>query len=97
MLAALASWRLTHLLAREDGPADLVATLRARAGDGMVGHLMDCFYCLSLWVAAPAAGLVARSRREWVVTWLGLSGAASMVQHILDTQSDRPGPSGSKG
>ena len=34
VLAVLATWRLTHLLAREDGPADLVVRLRARLGTG---------------------------------------------------------------
>ena len=28
VLAVLATWRLTHLLAREDGPADLLVRLR---------------------------------------------------------------------
>jgi hypothetical protein len=45
-LAALATWRVTHLLAEEDGPADAVVRRRASAGDGWVGELMDCFYCL---------------------------------------------------
>ena len=30
-VAALATWRLTHLLASEDGPGAVVARLRARA------------------------------------------------------------------
>ena len=57
VLAALATWRLTHLLADEDGPHDAVVTLRRRLGDFFVGSLMDCFQCLSLWIAAPLADL----------------------------------------
>ena len=53
VLAILATWRLTHLLAREDGPADLIARARAALGDGAWGKMVDCFHCLSLWVAAP--------------------------------------------
>jgi hypothetical protein len=61
VLTALAVWRVTHLLAQEDGPWDLIVRLRRSLGQGSLGQLMDCFYCLSLWVAAPAAFLVCRA------------------------------------
>lgn len=80
VLAVLATWRITHLLADEDGPADLIVRLRARLGDGLVGKLMDCFYCLSIWIAAPAALFVTRRPLEWLVTWLALSGAACLLE-----------------
>lgn len=79
-LAALATWRVTHLLAEEDGPADAVVRLRSSAGDGWVGELMDCFYCLSVWTAAPFALAVARRPREAPLTWLALSGAACLLE-----------------
>ena len=81
-LAALATWRVTHLLAREDGPADAVVLLRARAGTGLLGQLMDCFYCLSIWVAAPFAARVARTPGERVMAWLALSGAACLLERM---------------
>lgn len=82
VLAALATWRLTHLIAREDGPADLLARLRAALGDGLWGRMMDCFHCASLWVAAPAALWVSpRAVDAWWV-WLALSGAACLCEHI---------------
>lgn len=79
-VAALATWRVTHLLASEDGPADAVARLRARLGPGPAGRLMDCFQCLSIWVAAPASVFVTRRPRELVPTWLALSGAACLLE-----------------
>src|SRR5262249_55012779 len=69
-LASLAAWRVTHLLAEEDGPADMVVRLRTRAGSGRLGELMDCFYCLSVWVAAPLSLTVARRLRDPPRTWL---------------------------
>jgi hypothetical protein len=66
-------WRLTHLLAEEDGPGDMVIRARAALGDGPAGELMDCFYCLSVWVAAPASLAVARRGRDLPFTWLGRS------------------------
>jgi hypothetical protein len=79
-LAALAVWRVTHLIAEEDGPFDGVVRLRVRAGDTWLGELMDCFYCLSVWVSAPAAAVVSRRPRELPVTWLALSGAACLLE-----------------
>ena len=54
-LSALATWRLTHLLTEEDGPADVVLRLRRVAGSSLLGQAMDCFYCTSVWVALPIA------------------------------------------
>ena len=81
-LAVLATWRVTHLLASEDGPADLVVRLRARLGQGLAGQLMDCFNCLSLWVAAPAAFFVSRRPLAWTFSWLALSGAACLLERL---------------
>jgi hypothetical protein len=80
VLAVLATWRITHLLANEDGPWDLVVRLRARLGRSFAGRLMDCFYCLSVWVAAPLAIFVTRKPVDWLVTWLALSGAACLLE-----------------
>jgi Protein of unknown function (DUF1360) len=81
-LATLATWRVTHLLAREDGPAGAIVSLRARAGSGPLGDLMDCFYCLSVWVAAPFGLTVARRPREVPLAWLALSGAACLLERL---------------
>jgi len=88
-LAVLATWRVTHLLAEEDGPADAVVRLRARAGDGWVGELMDCFYCLSAWTAAPFALTVARRPREAPLTWLALSGGACLLERATCDPDER--------
>ena len=79
-LASLGTWRVTHLLAEEDGPANVVVRLRERAGDGQLGELMDCFYCLSIWVAAPFGLAVARRPREVPLLSLALSGAACLLE-----------------
>jgi|ERR1017187_9912172 hypothetical protein len=83
VLAALATWRVTYLLSSEDGPADLLVRFRARLGHGQVGRLLDCFSCLCLWVAAPAALFVYRKPVEWLFTWLALSGAACLLERAV--------------
>jgi hypothetical protein len=79
-LASLATWRVAHLLAEEDGPFDAVVRLRSRAGSGLLGDLMDCFYCLSVWVAAPICATTGRRGRDLPLTWLALSGAACLLE-----------------
>jgi len=80
VLATLATWRVTHLLAAEDGPADVVVRLRRRAGSGWAGRLLDCFYCLSVWVAAGfCVGLTGRRRTD-PVACLAVSGAACLLE-----------------
>ena len=80
VLAALATWRITHLLAEEDGPADVIVRARARMGNGRLGGLMDCFNCLSIWVAAPVSAALARRRGADPLVWLALSGAACLLE-----------------
>jgi hypothetical protein len=82
VLAVFATWRITHLLSKEDGPGDIVFHLRARLGDGFWGKLMDCFKCLSLWVAAPIAFTVTRRPLELILVWLAVSGAACLLERI---------------
>jgi Protein of unknown function (DUF1360) len=79
-LAVLATWRVTHLLANEDGPAKIILRIRVKLGDGVIGRLMDCFNCLSLWIAAPAALLLSYRPLPWAVGWLALSGGACLLE-----------------
>jgi hypothetical protein len=85
VLVALAVWRVTHLLAEEDGPADVVVRLRSRLGDSIAGRAMDCFFCLSLWIAAPFAVLLAGDVFTWGLMWLALSGAACLLQRATES------------
>jgi len=82
VLAALATWRVSHLLANEDGPGHLIARLRASLEGAVIGGLVDCFGCLSIWVAIPFAFFVAGGSLQLIVTWLALSGAAFLLERM---------------
>ena len=84
VLCVLAVWRIAHLIAHEDGPFDIVVRIRSKVGHGFFGSLLDCFLCLSLWVAAPFAWLVAAGWIDRIVAWLALSGAASILFLLTD-------------
>jgi hypothetical protein len=84
MLCALAIWRLTHFLVAEDGPWDVVVRVRVRLGDSVFGRAMDCFYCMSLWFAIPFAFMIASHILSWMVAWLSLSAAASLLEQATN-------------
>ena len=90
LVAVLATWRIARLIAKEDGPFDLVLRARTRAGGGMVGKLMDCPYCLSLWIAAPAALGIARTPVAWIYAWLAISGGACFLERITEMRGQPP-------
>jgi hypothetical protein len=90
LLGALAVWRVTHLLSAEDGPGDLLVRLRRRAGDGFWGDLLDCFYCLSLWVSPPFALLLAEGWRGRLLSWLAFSAGAILLERATGPRPVAP-------
>jgi hypothetical protein len=84
VLGLLTVWRITHLLQAEDCPGDVAVHLRRTAGDGFWGKLLDCFYCLSLWVAAPLAFLLGESWLERALLWFSLSAGASLLEQATN-------------
>ncbi len=85
---ALDVWRVTHLLQAEDGPWSCLQKLRQLAGRIGSGRVFTCRLCLSLWVAMPFALMLARDIRQALLLWLGLSGAAI----LLDRMGPAPDP-----
>jgi hypothetical protein len=82
VIGSVATWRLTQLLVRDDGPWDLAFRLRRAAGHGAIGRALDCFACCSLWCAAPVAWWIGRDAVEAVLAWLALSGAACLLDRV---------------
>jgi hypothetical protein len=78
----LAVWRVTHLLCAEDGPGSIFFRLRQAVGTGFWGRLLDCFYCLSLWVALPSSVVLASGWRERALFWLACSGGACLLEKL---------------
>ena len=87
ILSAFAVWRLTHLFNKEDGPFDLIFVIRKKAGNGFFGKLIDCFYCLSIWVAVPFGIWLGQNWIEKILVWLALSGVAALLEQAT-TKND---------
>ena len=88
MVGILCTWRITHLFVYEDGPWDVFTALRRRTGSGFWGKLLGCFYCLSLWVAAPLAILLGRGWVEIVCLALAISGGAVLLERATSRESE---------
>jgi len=89
MLSVLTVWRLTHLVVKEDGPFDIIFLIRKKVTGSFFASLMDCFYCSSVWVALPFGIWLGANWIEKLLIWLGLSGAACLLEQAT-TKNDLP-------
>lgn len=95
LILALATWRLSSLLAMEDGPYQVFHKLRLLTGveyrDGGVhprnelARGLVCLYCNSVWIGALATVLYLTIGIEivWVALPLALSALAIIVSEKL--------------
>lgn len=82
VVGVLGVWRVAHLVTAEDGPWGIVATVRGWAGHGVLGQLLDCFNCSSLWVGGAWALALPGSWGQWLGLGLALSGGAILVERL---------------
>jgi len=90
VLGILCVWRITHLFQAEDGPWDIIVHLRRRAGAGFWGQLLDCFYCLSVWIAAPLAFYLGEELGEQILLWPALSAGAILLERVTNRGHGEP-------
>ena len=92
ILACFAVFRLAELISVDDGPGDVLLTMRAKLGaydlgdDGRpatsIGRGIICPYCISIWLAALAAMAVAPHDWRVALWWLAIAGGAAFLQRI---------------
>lgn len=87
LLALLGTYRLSHMIAMEDGPFDVFADLRDKAGQRTwIGRGLHCPLCISFWLSwIMGARLVVTGNvpfHQWTVVSLGLAGGC-LVLHLL--------------
>lgn len=78
--AALAVWRVTHLVVLEEGPWQLFHRLRLLGASLGAAKLFGCFLCFSVWAAIPFALLLTRRPPELLLLIPALSGAAILLE-----------------
>jgi hypothetical protein len=80
LLAALAVYRLSRMIADEEGPFSVFAKLRGRfPPNDWIGRGLECIMCVSFWVALPIALYIDWS---WTapLTWLALSAITVLIR-----------------
>ncbi len=91
VLGVLVTWRLTHLLHAEHGPWRLIGRFRSAVSRiEILRQLFDCFYCLSMWVAAPLAYLLGDTWAERTLLLPALSGAAILLERVTNREPPMP-------
>lgn len=81
ILAALAVYRVSRMIAMEDGPADVFARLRDKAGQSnWIGRGLNCPMCISFWLGFITAWPIANSFYFWVIGALAMS-AVTVIIH----------------
>lgn len=97
IIALLATYRITSLLQREVGPWELCTRIRKLFGvvhdtlghphgypDTLFGKLFECFWCLSVWVAAGVSAVVWLNGGAWVLLPFALSGGAILCVEVAE-------------
>ena len=86
----LAVWRITFLFVMEDGPFDIFHRIRQLAGDSFFGRLLNCFFCLSVWVSTPFGILFGETVFEKLFFIATLSGGACIIERFADREHTPP-------
>ena len=90
VIGILVVWRVTHLFYGEDGPGDIFVRLRRTAGEGFWGSLLDCFYCLSIWIALPLSYWLGESWKQRLLLWPALSAGAILLERLTTRKPAPP-------
>ncbi|MFO7548084.1 MAG: DUF1360 domain-containing protein [Acidimicrobiia bacterium] len=83
LLAALASWRLTAMVAYESGPLAVFDSVRRWMARLRLGRLVACFHCLGVWMAAAMALAVYGFRPATMLLWLAITAVVSIFERWL--------------
>jgi hypothetical protein len=90
VVGSLAVWRITHWIQLEEGPWQALALLRRFVRARGWGGPLECFYCLSLWVAGIVAVSLGRDWAYRALLWPALSGGAILLERARAAEDTTP-------
>lgn len=82
IVATLAAYRIAYLIAREDGPFDVMSRIRGAIDPNQktwVGRGLNCILCISFWVTLIITLLIGGTWLEW----LGMAGAIVIINKVM--------------
>jgi len=69
VIGAMAAYRVSYLITREEGPLGVFALLRERIDQHQrtwVGRGLNCVLCVSFWVTLAVSVIIGVSWLEWL-------------------------------
>lgn len=92
-LLVLACYRLSQLVAIDEGPGSVFLDFRARLGaydrraDGeaktSLGRGIACPHCVGIWVALPLAAIGSGINSSIFIWWLAIAGGQSILWNLV--------------
>lgn len=85
ILASLAVYRASRMLADEEGPWSVFQRLRGHyPPDTWIGRGLECIMCVSVWIALPATVMLTVLGYAdvwlWPLTWLAMSTVTVLIR-----------------
>ena len=83
-LSVLAVYRVSHMIANEDGPFDVFVFIREKAGQrNWIGRGLNCVLCISVWLSIIPAIAMTRSA-EFVLYWFAIAGGVLVIHKYFN-------------
>lgn len=87
IISALAVYRLSFMIAKEDGPLDLFNRIRGKVDPNQstwVGRGINCPLCISVWLSLlPIIFILPRMNiYTTIVTWLSIAGLSALLERV---------------
>lgn len=80
VIAILATLRVSHLIAIDEGPFGAFQRLRYLIGQRTwIGRGFHCSLCVGFWLAILPALVLARTPVEFGLLWFGIAGGALLI------------------
>ena len=86
-LSVLAVYRVSYMIANEDGPLDVFVFIREKAGQkNWIGRGLNCVLCISVWISIiPAVtmtrniGLFQPTFETFILYWFAIAGGVLII------------------
>lgn len=92
IVASFTCYRLSELIAVDDGPGDILLTIRAKLGgydldesgrpETSLGRAAICPYCVGIWIALGLATILFPVGPMILVWWLAIAGGQAFLQNV---------------
>jgi len=89
LLSTLAVWRIGHMILDENGPFNVFGKLanytdKLKYKDGGLKQLLNCFYCMSVYLSIPFSIYLANNVLEFFIYVLAMSALSIFLFEWFD-------------